>query len=108
MTKRISIKAGIIGDGQNRPNRVKSLVPKAIRDYLGGRKGDELVYEEGTAWSEDDARKVGRYVILRLGKKAVAKAEASQETTERAPAVQLEPLAEAVRKKRDERGMPAR
>jgi bifunctional DNA-binding transcriptional regulator/antitoxin component of YhaV-PrlF toxin-antitoxin module len=93
MRKRVTVKTKFISDGRTNGGASRARVPAEVRDSLGAKLGDTLLFEEGCEETHARAALRGKYFIVRVAKVEAIKAE------EAVPDAQLEPLSEAVRKK---------
>jgi bifunctional DNA-binding transcriptional regulator/antitoxin component of YhaV-PrlF toxin-antitoxin module len=90
------------GEGNN---RVEGKIPAAVRDHLGAREGDTLVFELGNTHVADRAAVPGPYFVVTLRRAAPTAAEPSREAQ---PAPDPRPpltesLEETIRRLRNER-----
>lgn len=85
MTKRQGVRVKKVLKKGSGKTGTKVLLPARVRDGLGARFGDTVVYEEGSVWAAEAAAARGKYFIL---------------SVERAPNPPAAPAAEA--------GQPAR
>jgi bifunctional DNA-binding transcriptional regulator/antitoxin component of YhaV-PrlF toxin-antitoxin module len=83
----------------------RARVPSVVRDKLGARVGDKLVFEEGTTITAERAALRGTYFIVRLEPECTAVLREDAVTAPEQPhgetvdAPYIESLAEAVRRK---------
>lgn len=84
---------------------VRANVPALVRNHLGARVGDTLVFEEGCEASVQRAALRGRYFVVRA-ERAPEQAERQPEAMEmQADTPAVESFAEAVRRKLNEEYM---
>lgn len=93
----IKVKSTFVSDGPG--NGYRARVPVEVRERLGARVGDELVFEEGCEQAVMRAALLGPYFVVRLERAAPAQVAVSTAASQ-----PLESLAEAVRKKQEEAG----
>jgi bifunctional DNA-binding transcriptional regulator/antitoxin component of YhaV-PrlF toxin-antitoxin module len=99
----ITAKAQFLLDGSG---GYRARVPASVRDKLGARPGDILIFEEGTTQTAERAALRGVYFVVRMepGVSLAAEPPAAPVTAPagsgESPDAQLESLAAAVARKR--------
>lgn len=77
----------------------EARLPAAVRDHLGGKVGDKLVFDEGCERAVTEAALKGRYFVVRLERPTLAVSPAPLEEPK---TTRIETLAEAVTRKLSE------
>lgn len=72
----------------------RARVPAAVRDALGAKPGDQVIFEEGSPQAVDLAALKGRYFVVTLNR-----AEEPAQAPIEAPVPALEPLDQVVKKR---------
>ena len=74
-------------------------VPNIVREDLGGREGDKLIFERGSTWAAERAAARGTYYIVRLERAPSAAVTATEQTEAADEETHLEPFATAVERR---------
>jgi hypothetical protein len=99
-TKRVRAEARV-RRSESKGSSAYASVPAEVRDCLGAKVGDSLVFEQGSTWAAERAAAQGPYFIVTV-KRAPAEESAAREAVA-APTAPLPSLAEDVRRRLDGR-----
>lgn len=102
--KRVCAETSFRGRKDKTNPRLEAGVPAAVRDYLGAREGDVLVFELGNTFVAERAAVRGPYFVVTLRREnTTAAVAAPQSGEEEVIAVVVESLEETINRLRNER-----